>query len=532
MNNVRQGGSLASEPGVSKGRAWTAPASAGGVRYGGAVAIVGACTGIAALMFGRFELSNLTMVYLLGAVVTAVAFGRGPAILAAILGVAAFNFWFVPPRFTFEVADARYLVTFAVMFVVAIVTGTLTARLREQLASARVRERRTAALYRLSHELVARSLPGEVLAAAVSRIAEVLDARVAVLAPTHADLVVLAGDASLVSTRTEQEAARRAFDTGEGAGLEHVGGPGVLHLPLAAGVERHGVVSVAPTIGAWNPERFMLLRVLVSQTALALERCRLAEEAHVARAQAETERSRSALLSSVSHDLRTPLAAITGAATSLRDGSDRIDETTRRELADMIADEAQRLNRLIGNILDMTRLESGMLRVRREWHSVEELVGAALARLEATLGARPVQVSLPRDLPLVSLDDVLFEQVLSNLIENAHKYSPERLAIDVTAAVDGTHLRLEVADRGPGLPAGEESRVFEKFYRGPNTSGLPGAGLGLAICRGIVETHGGTLSAAPRAGGGTVFTIALPLEGEPPTVEREDDEAAVGDPRS
>jgi two-component system sensor histidine kinase KdpD len=280
-------------------------------------------------------------------------------------------------------------------------------------------------------------------------------------------------------------------------------------------------MSVEPIAGPWSAERFQLFRVLVSQTALALERCRLADEVHAARSLADTERSRNALLSSVSHDLRTPLATITGAATSLRDGTAQLADATRRDLADMIAEEAQRLNRLIGNILDMTRLESGMLQIRRDWHSLEELVGAALVRLEATLGSRPVVLDLPPDLPLVSLDGVLFEQVLTNLIENAHKYSADGLPIEIRADIAGTALRLEVADRGPGLPPGEETHVFEKFHRGSNTRAVTGAGLGLAICQGIVEAHGGTISAANRDGGGATFTVRLPLEGVPPIVEQE-----------
>ena len=504
-------------------RVWAAPASTSLVPYGGAVIVVGACTAVAALMYGRFELSDLAMVYLLGSVVSAVAFGRGPAIATAVLSVPAFNFGFVPPRFTFHVAETQHLVTFAVMLTVAVVTGTLTARLREQLDQARIRERRTAALYRLSLELVSRSMPTEVLAVAVDRIGEALGARVAVFGPDPSpSATVIAGDVELARAPDEIAAVRRAFETGQISGLEHMTASRVLlHVPLAAGFHRYGVLSAQPVAGTWSPERFQLLRMLASQTALALERSRLAEEAHAARAQADTERSRSALLSSVSHDLRTPLAAITGAATSLRDGSGQLEDSTRRELADMIADEAQRLNRLIGSILDMTRLESGTLRVKKEWHSVEEIIGAALVRLEASLGARPVQLALPPDVPLVSLDDVLFEQVVWNLVENAHKYSPAALPIEVRAGIDGAVLRLEVADRGPGLPHGEETRVFEKFYRGPGAAGLQGAGLGLAICHSIVAGHGGDISARNRPGGGAVFTVRLPLEGEPPAVEGE-----------
>ncbi|HKQ59404.1 MAG TPA: ATP-binding protein, partial [Candidatus Eisenbacteria bacterium] len=240
------------------------------------------------------------------------------------------------------------------------------------------------------------------------------------------------------------------------------------------------------------------------------------------------ERTRSALLSSVSHDMRTPLAAITGSASSLRDGSDAMSRETRRELAETISDEAERLNRLIGNLLDMTRLESGAVRARKEWHSVEEVVGAALARLEARLVDRPVRLALAPDLPLVPLDDVLFEQVVWNLVENADKYSPSGAPIEVSAAIEGRELRLEVADRGVGLAPGEERRVFDKFYRGRESVAQPGFGLGLTVCRGMIEAHSGTIVAAPRPGGGTVFTVRLPIEGVPPAVEAEADEAPLG----
>jgi two-component system sensor histidine kinase KdpD len=222
--------------------------------------------------------------------------------------------------------------------------------------------------------------------------------------------------------------------------------------------------------------------------------------------------------------LRTPLAAITGAASSLRDDGGALSEATRHELAATISEEAQRLNRLIGNLLDMTRLESGTLRVRKEWHSLEEVVGAALVRLDASLGDRPIRLELPDGLPLVPLDDVLFEQVIGNLIENADKYAPTGLPIDVRAAIDGAWLQLVIADRGPGLCPGEERRVFEKFYRGPGSTGRHGAGLGLAICQGIVAAHGGTIAVTNRDGGGAVFTVWLPLAGEPPVLEREPSE--------
>ena len=517
----------------------------GWAAYGGTVAVVAACTMIAELMQRRFDLSNLTMIYLGGVVISAIAFGRGPAIVAAILSVAVFDFGFVPPRFTFRVSDAQYLVTFAVMLLVAIVIGTLTAWLREQLEAARLRELRTAALYRLSHDLAVRSTAGEVMRAASARIAEALDARVTILRPDAAGTLREAlGDTRPGNAGRETDpgagpdpaAARWAHENGELAGSGTAVFPEAqgVYVALKAALRGLGVLAVYPKDPRklHDVERLQLLRALASQTALALERCRLDAEAEAARMDVEAERARSALLSSVSHDLRTPLSAITGAASSLRDDAGTLSEHTRRVLADTISEEAQRLNRLIGNLLEMTRLESGAVRMHKEWHSLEEVVGAALARLDASLGDRPVRLALAPDLPLVPLDDVLFEQVISNLVENANKFAPAGREIDIVAAVEGRELRLEVADRGPGLKPGEERRVFDKFYRGTDHAGPPGFGLGLTVCRGIVEAHGGTIEAASRPGGGAVITVRLPLVGEPPVVEAETpDEAPAGDAR-
>jgi len=506
------------------------------VAYLGALAVVGGCTVVAELMQRRIDLSNLTMVYLAGVVVAAIAFGRGPAIFASMLSVAAFNFFFVPPRFTFRVADAQYFVTFAVLLLVAVVIATLTARLRDQLDRARQRELRTTALYRLSHDLAARSTAAEVAQAAVSRISEIMGARVAVLTPDADGRLRQApagsgGPSSDPPAWVDSSAARWAHENGE------VSGSGTPVLPDAAGVYAGlrgptrglGVLAVEARdpLRFQDVERVHLLRALASQTALALERCRLASEAETARTQAEAERTRSALLSAVSHDLRTPLAAITGAASGLRDAPEALPEATRRDLADTIVTEAQRLNRLIGNLLEMTRLDSGAVRARKEWSSLEEVVGAALARLEATLGERPIRLSLPPDLPLVPLDDVLFEQVVFNLVENADKYAPPGAPIDVVAAIEGGELRFDVADRGPGFAAGEEQRVFERFFRGTAGAGRSGVGLGLAVCRGMIEAHGGTITAANRPEGGALLTVRLPLGGAPPVVEAEPSDPAM-----
>jgi two-component system sensor histidine kinase KdpD len=495
--------------------------------YPGTALIVALCTGVATVMNRTFELPNLAMVYLVGVVVTAMAFGRGPAIAASILGVAAFDIFFVSPRYTFQVADTQYLVTFAVMLLVAVVIGTLTSRLREQLGLARREQRRTAAQYRLSHELAARSTLREILGAAVDRIAEIMEGKVAILLPDEGGrLAVVSGDGSLFGGGEHERAvAQWAFDNGKTAGLgtQTLSGARGRHIPLVGASRVLGVLAIQPRHASRlrDPDTTRIIDALVSQTAVAVERSSLAEAAERARTEAETERARSALLSSVSHDLRTPLAAITGAATSLLEDKAALPEATRRDLAETIADEAGRLNRLIGDLLEMTRLESGALRVRKEWHSLEEVVGAALSGLEAQLRDRPILVDIAPDLPLVPLDDVLFEQVVRNLVENSDRYSPKGQAIELSARIEEKQLRFTVADRGPGLLPGEEQRAFEKFYRGPDSTDRYGAGLGLAICKGIVEAHGGRIGGTNRPGGGAEFTVWLPVEGEPPKVERE-----------
>jgi two-component system sensor histidine kinase KdpD len=499
--------------------------AAGWKVYGGVLLILGACTALAGLMRPHFDSAGLTMVYLLGVVVIATAFGRAPAVVAAVLSVATFDFAFVPPRFTFRVSDAQYLVVLAVMLAVAVITGTLTARLRDQREAARQGERRTAALYRLTHDLAVRSGAREVLQAAVDRIAEMFGTSVAasVAVGDRNTLEIMVGDASVLEAPPDRAAAEWAYANGQPAGILSripADAQGV-HVPLVAGARTLGVISLGriDPKSLDQPERWELLRALSGQTALAMERCRLAEDAERARGDVEAERMRSALLSSISHDLRTPLAAITGAASSLRSEGDSLPAAARRELSEAISEEAARLNRVIGNLLDMTRVESGTLRVKKEWHSVEEIVGAALARLEPQLAGREVRVSLPADLPLVPTDDVLLETVVRNLVENAAKYSPSQSPLEVVGMIEGEALRLDVADRGAGLVPGEERRVFEKFYRGEASRALQGVGLGLAIVKGIVEAHEGSIEAVNRSGGGTVFTVRIPLDGTPPPFE-------------
>ena len=488
--------------------------------YAQAVTAVAFATGLSWLMFRYFELANLIMTYLLAIVVIAARYGRGPSVVAAVVSVAAFDFFFVPPYFTFVVADTQYLLTFLVMLVVGIVISGLTARIRRQAESARQREQRTASLYAMSRELASTGDVDDLVAIAARHLTEVFGAEVAVLLPDADGMLrVRRTEGRSPLEETDLALTRWAFEHGQPAGLGAARSNGArgVHVPLLGHRGPIGVVSVRPRgrEAFTTPEPLRQLETFVNQTALALERTRLADEAQDARVRAETERLRSALLTSVSHDLRTPLAAITGAATTILESGARLDARTQQELLESVRDEAERLNRLVQNLLQMTRLESGALELCRDWHPLEEVVGAALGRLAKSLGSRRVAVSVPPDLPLVAIDDVLIEQVLVNLLDNALKYTPPESPIRIIATATDRSVTVEVADRGPGLPRGEEDKVFEKFYRGQPDGGR-GAGLGLAICQGIVRAHGGRIWAQNLPEGGVAFLFTLPLTEKPP----------------
>ncbi len=450
----------------------------------------------------------------------ATRYGRGPSVVASVASVAAFDFFFVPPYLTFVVTDTQYVPTFAVMLVVGLVISGLTIRIRLQAEAARARAQRTAALYAMSRELAETGVVQELVAIAGRHIADVFGAAVAVLLPNaEGNLEVTPNEGGFQFGDDDLELSRWAFEHREPAGSGTATSPkaGSVHLPLLGHRGPLGVVSVRPrgrdVVTA--PEPLRQLETFVNQMALALERARLAEEAQDARVRAETERLRNSLLTSISHDLRTPLAAITGAATTILDSGARLDHRTQQELLESIRDEAERLNRLLQNLLQMTRLESGALQLRRDWHPLEAVVGAALGRLAKVLGSRHVTVSIPPDLPLAAMDDVLVEQVLVNLLDNALKHTPPESAIRIVATATSSKITVEVADRGPGLPRGEEDRVFEKFYQAAPHA-RQGAGLGLAICRGIVEAHGGRIWAQNLPEGGVAFLFTLPLTDAPP----------------
>jgi len=484
--------------------------------YAEALVVVALCTGMAWLMFPHFGLSNLIMVYLLGVVAVAARSGRGPTAFASLLSVATFDFFFVPPFFSFAVSDTQYLVTFAVMLVVALVISGLTVRIRAQADLARDRERRTAALYAMSRELASTREVDDLLAIAIRHIVDVFPAEVAVLLPDGTGRLTprTVPAAALHTDAAEQAVAEWVYSHRELAGLgtSTLPGAAALYVPLIGSRGAAGVLGVKPSEPHVfdSPEQLHLLETFANQTALAIERATLADEAQASQVRMETERLRNSLLSSVSHDLRTPLATITGAATTMLESGSRLDQRTQKELLESVRDEAERLNRLVQNLLEMTRLESGAIELRRGWHPLEEVIGAALGRLAKSLGSRRVTVSIPPDLPLVKIDDVLIEQVFVNLLDNAVKYTPPDSPIRIIVTATDQSVTAEVADHGPGLPKGQEARVFEKFFRAA-PDGRGGAGLGLAICRGVVLAHGGRIWAHNLPEGGVAFLFTLPL---------------------
>jgi two-component system sensor histidine kinase KdpD len=484
-----------------------------------AVAVTAVCTVIGWYGFGQEQLADVVMTYLLGVVVVSMRYGYVPSLLAAVLGVVAFDFFFIPPYYSFAVSDLRHIVTFAVMFLVAVVISHLTKRIRDQADSARGSERRTASLYSISRELGLAPSRDLLLAAADRHLREVFGVRVAVLLPGSDGMLegAFAEPGTLDDGDKDKGVAEWVWlhQRPAGVGTDTLPSARALFVPLKGARGRVGVLALYPSAETHLGEADdrQLLDTFAGLIGSAVERTQLAEEARRAHLRAETEQLRNSLLSSVSHDLRTPLAVVTGATSALLDEHGPRDEHARRELLQTAHEEALRLNRLVRNLLDMTRLEAGALKVHEELQPIEEVVGAALGRMEDRLRGREVETRIPADLPLVAFDSALIEQVLINLLENATKYTPAGSPIEVAARAQDGVVEVEVNDRGPGVIPRDAERVFDKFYRAHEGEG-GGVGLGLTICRGIVAAHGGRIWVEARAGGGASFRFTLPLEGK------------------
>jgi two-component system sensor histidine kinase KdpD len=510
-----------------------APAPVAWDRYARTAGVVAACglIGWACSALGLSE-ANTVMVFLLG-VVFAARYGRGPAVAAAVAGVLLFDFFFVPPHGSFAVSDTQYVVTFAVMLFIGVLISTLTARVQDRLRRSQDHERRTAALYRFARQLS--QIAGEdfLVQAAGRQLAEIFGGEVVLYLRAPGGPVGARYGAETTVARHPASTAVAQWvadhDQPAGAGTDTLPDAVATFAPMTGAQWTVGAVGVRPADPQLllDPEERRSLEACAGLIALAVERDRSVLEAQQAQVRIQAEQLRNSLLSSVSHDLRTPLAAIAGAATGLLDGADRADAATRRELLQTVADEARRMARLVDNLLDMTRLESGAVAPNKQWHVLEEVVGSALARARTDLAGHAVAADVPADLPLVSLDGVLFEQALVHLLENAARHTPAGSRVEVSARVTDGGVEVRVADTGPGLPPGGEAHLFEKFYRGTAApDGRRGVGLGLAICRAIVQAHGGRVAARNRPGGGAEFVITLPRDEAAPRVVP--DEAPAG----
>jgi two-component system sensor histidine kinase KdpD len=488
-------------------------------RYNAALAITAACTLLAQLMYPYLELSNLVMVYLLGVTATGLRFGRGPSVLGAVLNVAAFDFFFVPPRFTFAVSDAQYLVTFGVMLTIALVIANLMANVRQQTRVAGARERRTALLYRMSRELAATRGTAEIARIAVKHVAEGFQCAAVLLLPDHSGKLQSPREPPVEGSYrgSDLAVAQWVLDHGRRAGFgsDTLPAAPALYLPLGDARRLLGVLAVLPHNRrlVLLPEQLHLLETFAGQIGLALEREKLSSQAETARIASQSESLRSTLLASISHDLRTPLAVLAGAGSALAQHGAALNENTRQALAQTIEIRAREMSELISNVLDLTRFESGALALRRQWESVDDLAAVALERMHERLGDHPVDLQLADELPPVFVDATLIVQLLANLFDNFIKYTPAGSRVTVTAVPEGAFLRVMVDDDGPGLPPGDPARLFDKFQRGDGEGVIAGVGLGLAICRAIAQAHGGSIRATARPGGGARFEFTLPTTG-------------------
>ncbi len=484
--------------------------------YLGALGLTALCCALTVPMLDHFDLVDITMVYMLGATVAALCLGLGPAVCASLANIAAFDYFIVPPRLSFFVTEPRYFVTFGVMLGVSIVIAKLVSAVRMQTTAAAARERRTAALYSISRELAV-TRDAETMAAVAERhIAAVWQsaAVVRVLDDGRLSLRQSGSGNSPDATVCEWvvEHRRRA-----GLGAGHFSGDPLIYLPLLGSEGVRGVLIVEPSDPRRMllPEQSQLLEALAGQLALALERVRLAEAAQTAQLTAERATLRNTLLASISHDLRTPLSAIAGAGSMMAHDSFPLDGHRRNTLGRLIEDKARDMTELLTNVLELMRLESGAIEVRREWHVLEDLIGLTLRKNEIKLGRRRTIVDIPGDLPMMFVEGGLIVQMLSNLVENCTKYTPPDTEIVITAGLAGSDMVITVEDDGPGLSMIDPERLFEKFERGTTEGNVGGVGLGLAICRAVSRLHGGDIKVMPAQSGGARFAITLPVTAEP-----------------
>jgi two-component system sensor histidine kinase KdpD len=459
--------------------------------------------------------ANLVMFYLLAVVIVALRLGYGPSVVAAIASVVAFNFFFVPPQYTFHVAEAQYLLTFLGLFIVGMVIASLTSRTRSQTEAARRREQETGQLYSLSRELSATVEQDVIVNRIVNHAQQTFQCESALYLPISGTLQNIAHSKGFRAEQDELATANWAHEHGQSAGRGTKTTPSAAghYVPLTSAQRIIGVLALYVEHDL-SLQQQRLLDAFATQSALAIEAVQLGEEAQQAQLLREKEKLQTAVLNSISHDLRTPLVSITGTLSSLLDHDAHLDEHSQSELLVGAYAEAERLNRLVGNLLDMSRLEAGSMKLKRELYDLSEVIGVARSQLREQLGKRQIMINLPDDLPMIPVDLTLFAQVFVNLLDNAVKYSQPETPIEIRACRSNQCVQITIADHGIGIPADDLPHIFEKFYRASTADGQGGSGLGLSICQGIVEAHGGSIEVQNRQGGGACFQINLPLQPE------------------
>ena len=512
-------------PGLSVKRISTKKNTLG---YIWAVIVTVASTALAYLMFGRFELANLIMVFLLGVVYIATRFGRGPSIFASVIGVAIFDLFFVPPYFSFSVSDSQYLITLLAMLTVAVLISNLMANVRSQAKVAGHRERRAMVLYAMSKELTTSQSEDEIVRTAVHHLYAEFGSQNVILFPDINGKVSYPTSPPIRGSllTVDLSVAQWVKDHNEiaGQGTNTLPGAQAIYFPLSNKETTLGVLVLQPVNlrRVFLPEQQKLLETFLGQIAQAITRVRLSEQARKTQIEMEAERLRNSLLSSISHDLRTPLATIVGSASTLIEEDSQLKAKDKTELCQSIYKEAERMSCLVNNILDMARLDSGVVEPNKQWYPLEEIVGVVLTRLQKRLANRTVTVKLPSGIPMIHVDAVMIEQVLINLLENALRYTPEHSPLEITAHINPDTIEMSLTDHGPGIPSGSENKIFDKFYRVDNEATQSGVGLGLAICRAIIEAHGGSIHAQNRYSGGAIFSFILPVDQPQPTIKEEE----------
>jgi two-component system sensor histidine kinase KdpD len=492
------------------------------------VALLACALGTAAVLplAPTLDKTNIVMLYLLAVLGVALRYGRGPSVLSAIVNVVAFDYFLVPPKLSFAVSDLQYVLTFGVMLAVGLIVGQLTAGLRYQARIATQREKRSHSLFEVARDLSSELLVDQVVETATEAIGLEFRSLVRVYVLSPDDRLILAGP-DPEPAGIDLGTARWAFDHRRSAGLgtDTIPGSSWHYVPLNASMRTRGVLALQPENPRFLavPEQRRQLETFAALTAIALERVHYVDVAQQATVQIESERLRNSLLSALSHDLRTPLAGLTGLAESLQLTKPDL-SPEQNEIAESLVAGALRMSTQVNNLLDMARFESGEFRLSPSWNSIEEIIGSSVRLSRRVLGSRTLKTEVPANLPLVKCDAVLIERVLLNLLENAAKYTPPDAIVQVIAQVVGTELRVTIADDGPGIRPGQEEEIFNKFARGVRESATTGVGLGLSICKSIVEAHGGTIVAMNRARRGATFTFTLPITNEQPDMTDEEDE--------